>query len=541
MAKEKKEKEAGDGLAAEEPRTPSRGSSAHPRAQVADRAGQVVGRPHRVRRGDAAVARRRRPLVRRAPARPRRRDRRATRRLGRGGGGVVATSRRASSRSCAGASRSAVSRARGSRQADGRRARVSSDASSSVTVGPRRGGGDVAAAQTRPAPAPGGRRGRPRRRRRTRERRTSAHATTAARSSGSRRSRPQACPWAPDRPGAWRLRGMATADEERGRGVGALVLRCGGRSRARARRERSSGATRAIGALVFYEPRGLRGRGRALRRLRASDRTSRCSSTSKVIAVADATLVVVLDGAPEQALRCLSALAELAPEPDHEVVIVDDASVGLESLLARVEGDVEIVRLPHRSGFAAAVAAALERIASPVAVLLRGAPELAPGALAPLVRALDDPGVAGATAVADPGRARAAGRGARPGRAHRRTSRPTRPRRARTRRAGGGGARGRPRAPRPRRGGADERRAAAGQARRRPAPCRRARRSSCRSSSRRSTRRPSACAACVAAHPQHDGRRARDRRRRQRRAAAGLHRAGQQRACAPRAAPTASS
>jgi GT2 family glycosyltransferase len=121
-----------------------------------------------------------------------------------------------------------------------------------------------------------------------------------------------------------------------------------------------------------------------------------------VIAVADATLVVVLDGAPEQALRCLSALAELAPDPDHEVVIVDDASIGLESLLARVEGDVEIVRLPHRSGFAASVTAALERIASPVAVLLRGAPELAPGALGPLVRALDDPGVAGATAVADP-------------------------------------------------------------------------------------------------------------------------------------------
>ena len=37
-----------------------------------------------------------------------------------------------------------------------------------------------------------------------------------------------------------------------------------------------------------------------------------------------------------------------AATPEHEVVIVDDASVGLESLLARVEGDVEIVRLPHR-------------------------------------------------------------------------------------------------------------------------------------------------------------------------------------------------
>jgi len=118
----------------------------------------------------------------------------------------------------------------------------------------------------------------------------------------------------------------------------------------------------------------------------------------------DATLVVVLDGAPEQALRCLTALAGLDAEPEHEVVIVDDASVGLESLLARVEGDVEIVRLAHRSGFLAAAAAGLERARTDLAVLLRGAPELAPGALAALQGALAQPGVAGATAVADPAR-----------------------------------------------------------------------------------------------------------------------------------------
>jgi glycosyltransferase involved in cell wall biosynthesis len=117
--------------------------------------------------------------------------------------------------------------------------------------------------------------------------------------------------------------------------------------------------------------------------------------------MADATIVVVLDGAPEQALRCLSSLAGLLPEPEHEVVIVDDASVGLESLLARVEGDVEIVRTPHRSGFAAAAAAGLERVTTDVAVLLRAAPELAPSALAPLLAALRDPEVAGATSVAD--------------------------------------------------------------------------------------------------------------------------------------------
>jgi GNAT superfamily N-acetyltransferase len=35
---------------------------------------------------------------------------------------------------------------------------------------------------------------------------------------------PEPCPWQPDRPGAWRLRGMATAEGRRGAGVGARVL-----------------------------------------------------------------------------------------------------------------------------------------------------------------------------------------------------------------------------------------------------------------------------------------------------------------------------
>lgn len=37
--------------------------------------------------------------------------------------------------------------------------------------------------------------------------------------------RPEPCPWRPDDPGAWRLRGMATAEAARGQGVGAQVLR----------------------------------------------------------------------------------------------------------------------------------------------------------------------------------------------------------------------------------------------------------------------------------------------------------------------------
>jgi GNAT superfamily N-acetyltransferase len=36
---------------------------------------------------------------------------------------------------------------------------------------------------------------------------------------------PEPCPWAGDRPGAWRLRGMATAEAHRSAGVGTAVLR----------------------------------------------------------------------------------------------------------------------------------------------------------------------------------------------------------------------------------------------------------------------------------------------------------------------------
>ena len=67
---------------------------------------------------------------------------------------------------------------------------------------------------------------------------------------------PQDCPWAPDRPSAWRLRGMATADELRGRGVGGLVLA------AAVRHARERGASLVwcnarVGALVFYGRAGF--------------------------------------------------------------------------------------------------------------------------------------------------------------------------------------------------------------------------------------------------------------------------------------------
>jgi GT2 family glycosyltransferase len=113
-----------------------------------------------------------------------------------------------------------------------------------------------------------------------------------------------------------------------------------------------------------------------------------------------ASIVIVLDGAPEQALRCLSSVASLDPQqPEHEVVIVDHASVGLEALMERLAGDVEIVRSPRREGFAAAASRGIAHCQGDIVVLLHGAPEVAPNFLAPLVAALTDPAQVAATPV----------------------------------------------------------------------------------------------------------------------------------------------
>ncbi len=100
------------------------------------------------------------------------------------------------------------------------------------------------------------------------------------------------------------------------------------------------------------------------------------------------SLIVVLDGGAERSLRCLAALASVPDQPPHEVVVVDDASADLAPVLARIEGGAEIVRLERRGGLAAGLRAGLARASGDVVVLLRGAVEVDPGFLAPLVEAL---------------------------------------------------------------------------------------------------------------------------------------------------------
>ncbi|MEA2439325.1 MAG: hypothetical protein QOH76_749 [Thermoleophilaceae bacterium] len=112
-----------------------------------------------------------------------------------------------------------------------------------------------------------------------------------------------------------------------------------------------------------------------------------------------ATVVVHLQGGPEQALRCFESLAMLAPEPEHEVIVVDDASVGLEGLLGRLEGDVNVISLERRAGFAKSVERAAAEAGGDVLVMLRGAPEVAHGWLAPLVDAVTRGGLVAAASV----------------------------------------------------------------------------------------------------------------------------------------------
>jgi GT2 family glycosyltransferase len=116
------------------------------------------------------------------------------------------------------------------------------------------------------------------------------------------------------------------------------------------------------------------------------------------------SIIVPLAGGPAQALRCFEGIAVQAEEPAHEIVIVDDASIGLEGLLARLAGDVEIVRNDRRVGFAVAAARGAERARGEILVFLRDAAVPAPGWLASLAAALEDPAVglaASATATGD--------------------------------------------------------------------------------------------------------------------------------------------
>jgi GT2 family glycosyltransferase len=112
-----------------------------------------------------------------------------------------------------------------------------------------------------------------------------------------------------------------------------------------------------------------------------------------------ASIIIPLTGGAAQALRCFQGVAALPATPPHEVIVVDNASIGLEPLLAQLDGDVQVVRSERRISFAAALRLGAERARADSLILIRDA--AAPGAdwLAPLVSALDDASVGVAASV----------------------------------------------------------------------------------------------------------------------------------------------
>jgi GNAT superfamily N-acetyltransferase len=71
---------------------------------------------------------------------------------------------------------------------------------------------------------------------------------------------PEPCPWLPDRPHAWRLRGMATVPGRRGQGIGAGVLRAG-LNHVAAAGGRLVWCNARVPARRFYERAGFRPHG----------------------------------------------------------------------------------------------------------------------------------------------------------------------------------------------------------------------------------------------------------------------------------------
>ena len=105
------------------------------------------------------------------------------------------------------------------------------------------------------------------------------------------------------------------------------------------------------------------------------------------------SIIVPLAGGAAQALRCFEGIAAQAEDPAHEIIVVDDASVGLEPLLSQLAGDVEVLRNDRRRGFAASARRGAEHARGEIVVLIRDAAVPAPGWLAPLAAALADPSV----------------------------------------------------------------------------------------------------------------------------------------------------
>ena len=115
------------------------------------------------------------------------------------------------------------------------------------------------------------------------------------------------------------------------------------------------------------------------------------------------SIIVPLAGGPAQALRCFEGIAVQPDDPAHEIIVVDDASIGLEPLLSQLAGDVEVLRNERRLGFAASARRGAEHARGEIIAFIRDAAAPAPGWLASLAGALENPAVGlAASATAGP-------------------------------------------------------------------------------------------------------------------------------------------
>jgi GT2 family glycosyltransferase len=110
----------------------------------------------------------------------------------------------------------------------------------------------------------------------------------------------------------------------------------------------------------------------------------------------DVSIIVPVQDDLDQAWRCFVSLSRLPEQPQHEIVIVDDAAENLGDLLERLGGDVAVVRCESRVGFARTANLGAARASGEVLVFLRGTPEVGPRWLDPLVAAVGRDGVAAA-------------------------------------------------------------------------------------------------------------------------------------------------
>ena len=115
------------------------------------------------------------------------------------------------------------------------------------------------------------------------------------------------------------------------------------------------------------------------------------------------SIVLTVPGDLPRVWRCIESLAAQPGEPQFELVVADMGALGLDRLVARLEGDLVWLPAARRLSVAQALNSAVQGSTAETLVLLDGAPFCSAGIIAGLVAELDRGAVA-ATVGSDRGR-----------------------------------------------------------------------------------------------------------------------------------------